>query len=61
MIKCPNCGSTAQIKYLKSKIEEDGEHIVVMRQYQCGCGKTFSTDQDYEAIYREEINPYVCW
>lgn len=34
MIKCPNCGSTAQMKRLGST---EGENIVV-ETYQCGCG-----------------------
>lgn len=35
LIKCPNCGSTAQIKLI------DSAHIVynqLMEKYECGCG-----------------------
>lgn len=38
MIKCPNCGSTSQIKLI------DTMHIVpkqVSEKYECGCGALF--------------------
>ena len=37
MIKCPNCGSTAQIKFI------EGYHYTVTQiaeKYECGCGAT---------------------
>jgi DNA-directed RNA polymerase subunit RPC12/RpoP len=54
MIKCPNCGSTAQVKYLSAKYEEDGEQIVASRKYKCGCGKEFKTTQYYYTNDYEE-------
>jgi hypothetical protein len=42
MIKCPHCGSTAQIRL--QKIEEQDYTcytIEVIRTYKCGCGKVF--------------------
>ena len=47
MVKCPNCGSTAQVKYLKSTFEEDGDSICAIRKYKCGCGETFKTAKLY--------------
>lgn len=41
MIKCPNCGSTAQVKLIKKEPRHDdwewGE------KYKCGCGCTIET------------------
>ena len=38
MIKCPNCGSTAQVKLLKvEKLKGDYEWLEI---YGCGCGCT---------------------
>lgn len=54
MIKCPNCGSTAQVKYKKSKLEEDGETICAIRYYTCGCGNIFRTTQYYYSHDDEE-------
>jgi hypothetical protein len=44
MMKCPNCGSTAQIKLLDTI--EAGNRIV--EQYSCGCGA--STTRHLELI-----------
>lgn len=40
MIRCPNCGSTAQIKVQRTEYIEDGTTIEVTRYYTCGCGET---------------------
>ena len=41
MIKCPNCGSTTQVKECSSvDIYDDGKHTKVIH-YQCGCGHSF--------------------
>ena len=39
LIKCPNCGSTAQVELMWT----DGESrsVTAYREYQCGCGATF--------------------
>ena len=54
MIKCPNCGSTAQVKLLSIRANGD-EFLVVKREYGCGCGSTFKTVQYYDAQSREVI------
>ena len=60
MIKCPNCGSTAQIKWLKTDFQENGWTIIRIDTYQCGCGcqlkvsATFESD-GFETI--EQIDP----
>ena len=54
MIKCPNCGSTAQPKLISTKYEEDSDMICVYRTYMCGCGKQFTTTQCYGTIGEEE-------
>lgn len=48
MIKCPNCGSTAQIEILKTEYKEDGAIIEVIRYYRCGCGREFTTSSLYQ-------------
>lgn len=58
MIKCPNCGSTAQIHLLSTKYEEDGEKLIVSRLYHCGCDKAFSTTQYYNATDTEEVDDF---
>jgi hypothetical protein len=40
-IKCPNCGSTAQVRLSKTEYNEDGWTIEVIRIYTCGCGCKF--------------------
>ena len=47
MPKCPNCGSTSQPTVFKTKYEEDGEKIDVIRYYRCGCGEEFTTSSLY--------------
>ena len=49
MIKCPNCGSTAQLELLDSTYIEDGYHLTIERLYVCGCGRSFLTATDYTA------------
>jgi hypothetical protein len=47
MMKCPNCGSTAQAKVILDKhyaYRNGSERIVV---YNCGCGANFCTSQLY--------------
>ena len=48
MIKCPNCGSTAQVKLQKIEDNETNCYsIEVNRTYQCGCGQVF-VDKEYK-------------
>ena len=42
MIKCPNCGSTAQVKV---KEQNWGEKVAI-RLYECGCGCMFTRIYD---------------
>ena len=47
MTRCPNCGSTAQIRLQGVKEQELTCYtIVVERTYKCGCGKVF-TEKEY--------------
>lgn len=41
MPKCPNCGSTAQVKVIETNFVEDGWKITLYRDYECGCGCCF--------------------
>jgi hypothetical protein len=46
MVKCPNCGSSAQPKVIATKYNEDDYIIKIVRTYKCGCGQIF-TDTSY--------------
>ena len=49
IIKCPNCGSTAQIELVWE--DRDSYEIKKVKEYECGCGCHF------EVIFRAtEIN-----
>jgi len=42
MIKCPNCGSTAQVRLQKIEEQELTCYTTeVTRTYKCGCGEEF--------------------
>jgi hypothetical protein len=65
MIKCPNCGSTAQVKQTYYEYDDaDGSDY---HFYKCGCGTEFRIDSDlwdyYYLNYNGEKtridNPYV--
>lgn len=46
MIKCPYCGSTAQIRLQKIEEQELNCYTVeVIRTYKCGCGQVFTTKE----------------
>lgn len=59
MVKCPNCGSEAQVKYVKGRFEEDGDSICAIREYRCGCGKRFYTTEYYYSDCPEEVDEEV--
>ena len=40
-MRCPNCGSSAQLKVVSTEYHEDGWDIEVVRHYVCGCGEKF--------------------
>ena len=42
MTRCPNCGSSAQLKVIATEYNEDGWDIEVVRTYKCGCGQMFT-------------------
>ena len=42
MTRCPNCGSSAQIRVTDTEYDEDGWDIEVVRTYKCGCGCAFT-------------------
>lgn len=47
MIKCPHCGSTAQIKP-NGKIQISSNHLYTIEPYTCGCGCHFTVLQSRE-------------
>jgi DNA-directed RNA polymerase subunit RPC12/RpoP len=55
MIKCPNCGSTAQFDPFEVQYHEDGEIIIVERWYRCDCGRGFVTATTYKSDADEKI------
>lgn len=55
MIKCPNCGSSAQLDNFETEYIEDGDVIQVIRYYRCGCTWGFTTNQPYSSYDIEEI------
>lgn len=47
MVKCPNCGSTAQVKFI------EGYHYCstkIAEKYKCGCGATIICHYDLKAV-----------
>lgn len=55
MPKCPNCGSTAQVFPFDYKSMMTEESVVVIREYECGCGHHFKTEQTYKDVAGEKI------
>ena len=52
MIKCPHCGSTAQVKTLDVDIDlEEDEKVYIRRYYKCGRGTYFRGTVVYAACY----------
>jgi C4-type Zn-finger protein len=51
MVKCPNCGSTAQVQKYDWDIHfENEDEISIYREYVCkGCGEYFRTERLYRA------------
>ena len=56
MVRCPHCGSTAQVKFLDGdfSLESDNE-LVYIREYGCGCGTYFRTAVTYTTWEDEEV------
>ena len=56
MIKCPNCGSTAQVKVIDVEFEEDPCGAIRYKTYKCGCGRIFLTRTYYNESSNEIID-----
>ncbi len=60
MIKCPNCGSSAQIKLLCHDTFIWRNTVTVYLTYKCGCGRHFSTsiamNKDQEVLHNANID-----
>lgn len=48
MVRCPNCGSTAQVRELTPFIDYQGHYVDA--KYVCGCGVYFNTENDLENL-----------
>ena len=60
MIKCPYCGSTAQVKLLRTDYQENGWTITRVDAYQCGCGCQFEASAVFESDGYETIENVKC-
>ena len=55
MIKCPNCGSTAQVRVIDVEFGDDPCVAIRYKTYKCGCGRIFTT----QTYYTESSNEMV--
>lgn len=61
MIKCPNCGSTAQHKPIDHECVLWYDRVTLYVTYTCGCGWKFCTrevlprDKEKEEMYIENV------
>ena len=55
MIRCPNCGSTAQLNNFETEYHEYGEVLIAVRWYRCGCGQGFITATTFHSDCDETI------
>jgi hypothetical protein len=58
MAKCPNCGSTAQVRVLTTEYQENGWEMEVIRYCTCGCGETFTATSLYASDGFEIVAPF---
>ena len=57
MIKCPNCGSTAQVKTYVVEFEDDPlGGVIRYKTYKCGCDHIFTTRTYYKASSNEIVD-----
>lgn len=56
MVKCPNCGSTAQVKVIDVGIVEDPCGAIRFKTYKCGCGHIFTTRTYYTQSSNEMVD-----
>lgn len=45
MVKCPNCGSTAQVRCIGGPFLSDNKRIL-SENFNCGCGAHFEVDYE---------------
>ena len=50
MIKCPNCGSSAQVRENTPFVDCQGNYVDA--KYVCGCGVYFDTENDLENLLK---------
>jgi hypothetical protein len=54
-MKCPHCGSTAQVRSTGAPVLSDNE-LVLTENFTCGCGAYFSTDYERNSEGAWEMN-----
>lgn len=47
MVKCPNCGSTAQVKFEDLYFHNGNRQVERISVYSCGCGCTFKITEAF--------------
>lgn len=55
MTRCPNCGSSAQVRVTDTEYIENGWEIEVIHTYKCGCGCVFIGTACYQCQECYEI------
>ena len=55
MIKCPNCGSSAQVRIFDDEFEDDPCGAIRYKTYLCACGRMFIT----RTYYKESSNEII--
>ena len=55
MVRCPNCGSTAQSELIDTEYIENGWTIKRIAILKCGCGWCYSTSAIFTSDGDEEI------
>lgn len=57
MLRCPNCGSTAQLRLMWRDEEAPTRHIY--KEYRCGCGTEFQVEYSVSQvkILNDESSP----
>lgn len=56
MVRCPNCGSTAQPKIADSQHFVWKNEVSIFIKYKCGCGQEFTTREIFERKNEQIIN-----
>lgn len=56
MVKCLNCGSTAQVRVIDVEFEEDPCGAIRYKTYKCGCGRIFLTRTYYSESSNEMVD-----